>query len=238
MAAALVANVVTDLTDWLDEIAANWWFLLVIFAVAFLDSVIPIVPSETAVIIGGVAAGSGDQPLALVILAGAAGAFLGDNTAYLLGRRMSGYFQRRAEQKPKFAARLVWASTQIRRRGGLLLITARFIPGGRTALTLTSGITRQPHAWFAAWVAVAALIWASYAALLGYIGGATFEDNHTMAFLVAFGAAISVTVIIEVVRHLRGRAHPDVDAGTVVDTVDAVDTVDGASAAADRRSAG
>jgi membrane-associated protein len=211
MAAALVANVVTDLTDWLDEIAANWWFLLAIFVVAFLDSVIPIVPSETTVIIGGVAAGSGDQPLVLVIVAGAAGAFLGDNTAYLLGKRMSGYFQRRAERREKFAARLVWASSQIRRRGGLLLITARFIPGGRTALTLTSGITRQPHAWFAAWVAVAAVIWASYASLLGFVGGATFEDDHTSAFLVAFGAAISVTVVIELVRHLHGRGRSHVE---------------------------
>ena len=32
---------------------------------------------------------------------------------------------------------------QINDRGGLLLITARFIPGGRTAVTIASGITRQ-----------------------------------------------------------------------------------------------
>jgi membrane-associated protein len=218
MATALVANVVTDLTDWLNEIAANPWFLAAIFVVAFLDSVIPIVPSETTVIIGGVAAGSGDQQLIFVIAAAAAGAFLGDNTAYLIGRRLSGYFQRRAERKAKFAARLVWAATQIRRRGGLLLITARFVPGGRTVLTLTCGVTRQPHGWFAAWVAVAAVIWATYGALLGFVGGATFEDNHTLAFVVAFGAAISVTVVIELVRHLRGRAR-EPGAEEVVETI-------------------
>ena len=77
----------TELTDWLAEFSANWWFLLIIFAVAFLDSVIPIVPSETMVIIGGVAAGQGEQSLLLVIVAGATGAFLGDNTAYLIGAR-------------------------------------------------------------------------------------------------------------------------------------------------------
>ena len=53
----------TELTDWLADFSANWWFLLIIFAVAFLDSVIPIVPSETMVIIGGVAAGQGEQSL-------------------------------------------------------------------------------------------------------------------------------------------------------------------------------
>jgi membrane-associated protein len=221
MAAALVANVVTELTDWLGEIAANWWFLIAILVVAFLDSVIPIVPSETTVIIGGVAAGVGDQELVLVIAAGAVGAFLGDNAAYLIGKRLSGRFRRRAERKPKFAARLVWAATQIRRRGGLLLITARFIPGGRTALTLTCGITRQPHAWFAAWAAVAAVIWATYAALLGFIGGATFEDNHTLAFVVAFGAAVSITVLIEIVRHVRARGRPHAEEGVLEASVEA-----------------
>jgi len=207
MTGALLANVVTDATEWLEDISARWWFLLIILVVAFLDSVIPIVPSETTVIIGGVAAGAGDQSLILVIAAGAIGAFLGDNTAYLIGARMAGFFQRRAEARPKFRRKLDWASDQIRIRGGLLLITARFIPGGRTVLTLSSGITHQPHRWFAKWVAIAAVIWASYAALLGYIGGKAFEDNSTMAFLFAFGAALSVTVIIEVVRHYRNKGH-------------------------------
>ncbi len=201
----LIAGIISDVTDWLDDVSGQWWFLLVIFAIAFLDSVIPIVPSETAVIIGGVAAGQGEQSLLLVILSGALGAFCGDNTAYLIGRRFSPWINRRAERREKTARRLDWASGQIRERGGLLLITARFIPGGRTALTLSSGLTRQPHLWFAKWVALAALIWASYAACLGAIFGNRFKNNHTVAFLLAFGAALSITIIIETVRHVRNR---------------------------------
>jgi membrane-associated protein len=205
MFSALVANVVTDASEWLADFSANWYFIAIIFAVAFFDSIVPIVPSETMVIIGGVAAGRGDHFLVVVIAAGAIGAFLGDNGAYLIGRRMSGRIQRRAEQRPKLQRRLAWADEQIRTRGGLLLITARFIPGGRTALTVTSGITCQPRRWFMGWVGVAVVIWATYAAMLGYIGGQTFEDNHTMAFLVAFGAALGMTAVIEVVRHVRSR---------------------------------
>lgn len=206
MPAVLIANVVTDATGWLADFSSNWWFLGIIFAVALLDSVVPVVPSETMVIIGGVAAGQQQQFLPAVIVAGAAGAFLGDNASYLLGARMSGFLQRRAETRPKSQRRLDWASEQIRTRGGLLLITARFIPGGRTALTLSSGITHQPKKWFVGWIAVAVVIWATYAALLGYIGGKAFEDNHTAAFLVAFGAALGATVVIEGVRHLRSRS--------------------------------
>jgi membrane protein DedA with SNARE-associated domain len=205
MSPALFANIFTDLTGWLSDFSANWWFLLIIAVIALLDSVIPIVPGETMVIIGGVAAGQGDYALALVILAGAGGAFLGDNMAYEIGDRMSGWIQRQADRKPKWQTRLEWAGEQIRVRGGLLLITARFIPGGRTALTVSSGVTHQPRRWFVAWIAVATIIWATYAALLGYIGGKTFEDNHTAAFLVAFGAALAMTVLIEVVRHLRAK---------------------------------
>lgn len=205
MGAPLIANVFTDISNWLGDFSANWWFLIIIFVVAFLDSIVPIVPSETMVIIGGVAAGSGDQSLLLVILCGAGGAFLGDNAAYLVGDRMSGWIEARAEQRPTWRTRLDWAEAQIKLRGGLLLITARFIPGGRTALTVSSGITHQPRAWFMGWIAVAVVIWATYAALLGYIGGKTFEDNHTRAFLVAFGCALAATALIELVRHLRTR---------------------------------
>ncbi len=201
----LLANIFTDLTDWLEDVAAEPWFLLIVLGIAFLDSVIPIVPSETTVILGGVAAGAGDQNLLLVILAGALGAFLGDNTAYLIGRRFSPWIQRRAEHRPKTAKRLDWAGDQIHKRGGLLLITARFIPGGRTALTISSGLTHQRWPWFAGWVAVAATIWATYAATLGYIFGNRFKDNHTLAFILAFGAALSVTILIEAVRHVRSR---------------------------------
>jgi membrane-associated protein len=202
----ILANIITDLTDWLEDISAEWWFLLIILVIAYLDSVIPVVPSETAVIIGGVAAGSGDQRLLLVIGAGALGAFLGDNTAYLIGRRFAPWFEHRAETNEKSRKRLTWAHDQIEQRGGLLLITARFIPGGRTAMTVTSGVTQQRWPWFAAWDAAAAVIWATYAAGLGYIFGKQFADNHTVAFILAFGAALSISVIIEVVRHLREKA--------------------------------
>jgi membrane-associated protein len=197
----MFAGILTDLTDWLDRISSHWWFLVVILVIAFLDSVVPVVPSETCVIIGGVAASQGHLNLLAVIASGAVGAFLGDNTAYFIGMRASDWFHRRAERKPKFAKKLQWAREQIHLRGGLLLITARFIPGGRTVLTLSCGITRQKRIWFAAWIAIATIIWATYGALLGRLGGEAFKDNHTKAFLFAFGLAIGANVVIEVVRH-------------------------------------
>jgi membrane-associated protein len=191
--------------DTLRELSDSPWFLLGVFGVALLDSVIPLVPSETMVIIGGVAAGRGDQFLPVVIAAGALGAFTGDNIAYQLGRSCEGWLRRTIFRTEAGARRLDWATHQLDVRGGLLLVTARFIPGGRTAVTIASGVTRQPRRRFMLFDALACTIWATYAALLGYIGGRTFEDNHTLAFGVAFGLAVTGTILIEAVRWLRGR---------------------------------
>jgi len=198
---------ISDLTDQLGDWAGNWWFLGVIFLIALLDSVVPVVPSETTVIVGGVAVATGDAPYPLiaVIAAGAAGAFIGDNMAYAIGKHWSGAFERRATRKPKFEAKLAWARAQMKARGGLLLITARFIPGGRTALTLASGITRQPRGWFVRWTFIAAIVWATYAAGLARIVGEPFADDHTKAFWIAFGTALGINVLIELVRHFRAK---------------------------------
>ena len=202
---------VNEFLDWLKDFSSSPWFYLIIFTVALLDSILPIVPSETLVIIGGVAAGGsaveGSLNVALVIACGAAGAFCGDNLSYEIGSRASGAAMRRFARTASGRARYDKVVEQIHERGGLLLVTARFIPGGRTILTLACGITGQPRAWFARWASIAAAIWATYAAMLGYLGGRTFQDNHTLAFGVAFGTAVSVTVVIEAVRWaLKRRA--------------------------------
>jgi len=222
----IVASIITDVSEWIEDFSSNWWFILIVFSVALLDSVFPIVPGETTVIAGGVAAGAGNQSLALVIFAGAFGAFLGDNLAYWIGDRFEPRVRAWAERKPNRMARLDASGLQIKKRGGLLLITARFIPGGRTILTVSSGITQQPRLWFAAWVAVAGLIWATYAAGLGYLFGQAFEDNQTVAFWLAFGTALGITLLVEVIRWLRERGK-DEEHPVIAHANDADRTLDG-----------
>lgn len=199
-------EVVTQAFDWLKDFSSSPWFYLIIFVIAVLDSVLPVVPSETLVIIGGVSAGLGNLWISLVIVCAACGAFVGDNLSYNLGREASDWVMKRQTRTEKGAKRMAAIGEQVHERGGLLLITARFIPGGRTALTLSCGVTRQPRRWFVGWAAVAAIIWGNYAALLGFIGGKSFEENHTLAFIIAFVTAFSITALIELVRWLLKRA--------------------------------
>ncbi len=75
-----------------------------------LDAVLPVLPSETVIITLGVAtAGSADPRIALLVLAAAAGAFLGDNLSYLIGRHFGPRAERWFFGGAKGARRRAWA---------------------------------------------------------------------------------------------------------------------------------
>jgi membrane-associated protein len=188
-----------------DLVGNSGWSYPIIFLLALLDAILPIVPSETAVITAGVLAGSGRLSLPLVILAAAAGAFAGDNIAYFLGRYAGPWINARLFRGENGAERLAWAENQLKKRGGELIVTARFIPAGRTLVTLTAGGLRMPWPRFALFDVIAGVVWAVYASMLGYIGGKAFEHRPWIGFLLAFGVALTVTGAIELTRWLLER---------------------------------
>ena len=187
---------------------ASGWAYAIVFLLALLDAVVPIVPSETAVITAGVVAGAGDLSLAVIIPAAAAGAFLGDNTAYWIGRRFGTRVVDRFFSGEKSRRRIEWAEHQLAERGGELIAVARFIPGGRTAVTLSAGLVEFPWRRFILFDAAAAVGWALYASLLGYFGGHTFEHAAWKGLLLALGIAFAVAGGVEVTRWaLKRRRH-------------------------------
>ena len=184
---------------------ASGWAYAILFLAAALDALVPIVPSETAVITAGVVAAAGGLSLPLVIAAAAAGAFVGDNTAYLVGSRFGPRVQGRVIRGERGRASLEWAERQLEERGGELIVIARFIPAGRTAVTLSAGLLRYPWPRFALFDAIAGVVWASYAALLGYFGGSAFEEAPWKGLLLALAIALSVSGAVEAVRWYRRR---------------------------------
>jgi membrane-associated protein len=191
-----------------DVVSGSPWTYAFLFAVSALDAVLPIVPSETSVIAAGVLASSGDLILVFVILLAALGAMVGDNTSYWIGRKAGRRLLRRFFGG-KHEERLAWAEKNLAERGGYLIVVGRFIPGGRTAVTLGAGTLEFPWRRFVFLDAVAAAIWASYAALLGYFGGKTFEENPLKGFVLAFAVALAITAAVETVRWLRKRRAPE-----------------------------
>jgi membrane-associated protein len=178
---------------------------LVSYAIAVLipalDALVPVLPSETAVIALGVAtAGSTDPRIAALVALAAFGAFLGDNAAYLLGQRFGPAVGRRIFAGERGARRKAWAQRCLDRFGARIIIGCRFIPGGRTTVTLTCGLTGYPRRGFVIATAVAAALWASYAFFIGRLGGEAFRDRPWLALLLALAVTVAISGVIEAVR--------------------------------------
>jgi membrane protein DedA with SNARE-associated domain len=196
---------------------------LIAVLIPALDAVLPVLPGETAVIALGVAtAGSADPRIALLIACAAAGAFLGDNLCYLLGRRFGPRVQRRFFTTQRGAQARAWAERSLERFGTQLIIVCRFVPGGRTAVTLTCGLVGYPRRRFTVATAVAGAIWALYAFFIGRIGGRAFEDNMWAGLAIALGASVAISAAIEGGRRLAAwavrRANARREKGTMADT--------------------
>lgn len=184
---------------------ASGWAYAVVFLLALLDAVLPVVPSETAVITAGVVAATGHLSLLLIVVSAAVGAVAGDNIGYLVGRRFGPAVTRRFFRGEKARQRLSWARRQLGERGGQLILVGRFIPGGRTVVTLSAGMLHFPWSRFVIFDAVAALVWALYAAFLGYFGGRAFENAAWKGLLLALGVGFAIAGIVEAVRWLLRR---------------------------------
>lgn len=183
-------------------VSASPWTYAVVLGLAAADALFPFFPSETAAIAAGVLAGAGDLSIAFVIAAAATGAFIGDNSSYAVGRTAGETATRPLFRGAKGQARRVWAERTLDRRGGYLIVVARFIPGGRTVTTLTAGMTRMRWPRFVGFAGVAAVLWASFAAGSGYVGGKAFENDPLLGLGAAFAVVAAVTLAVEVARRL------------------------------------
>jgi membrane-associated protein len=195
-------TVAQTILDALHDVMSSPWVYLALFALAMLDGFFPVVPAETSVITAGVfAAATGAPNLALVIVAAALGAFAGDHVSYAIGRTTNDRLRNGRRSRKAFG----WAERALAERGGLVLVVARYIPGGRTACTITMGAVAYPRRSFALFDAVAAGSWAIYSGLIGYVGGAAFENDPIKGLLLGLGIALTITAVVEIVRHVRRR---------------------------------
>lgn len=173
-----------------------------------LDALLPLLPSETVVIALGVAtAGSADPRIGVLVALAAFGAFLGDNAAYLIGRRFGPAIERRLFAGQHGRRRRAWTERSLDRFGSRIIIACRFVPGGRSAVTLTCGLIGYPRHRFLTATACAGVLWAAYAFFLGRLGGKVFEHKEWLGLLLALGLAVAVSALIEAGRRLwRWRA--------------------------------
>jgi membrane protein DedA with SNARE-associated domain len=197
------ASIVSTFQD-IAEGAADYGYWAVLLVVAG-DGVFPALPGETAIVAAAVLAADGHLNILLVILSGAAGAVIGDSTAFWIGRAGGGPIKRTVS---RFAGeeRLAAAERMVDRQGPALVFVGRFLPGIRIAINLSCGAGRMTYPRFLIFDALGAIVWSAQAALLGYFAGKAFADQLWVAFVVAFAVTGVVALFVAMKERRRVRA--------------------------------
>ena len=98
-------------------------------------------------------------PLPLVLLAAVAGALLGAQIGFLIGRRTGPALTDRA-RRPKVADAMTRSRQLLDRYGhGRAIVLARFVPIVRTVLNPVAGALAVPARIFALWQIIGGLVW-------------------------------------------------------------------------------
>lgn len=188
-----------------ESLMGSPWLYLLVLGLAALDGFFPVVPGETVVIAAGAYAVTGEPSAVGVLAAAWVGALTGDVISHHLGRG-AGPLARWFRRRRRGGALLDWAERELAVRGGMLLISARFIPGGRTATTLTSGIVRYPRPRLVGFAAIAGLLWALYSVGIGMIGGMVFQQQPLLGVAVGITLALVLGGGIELARSRRSSS--------------------------------
>lgn len=162
----------------MDAVAWGYWG---VFWLMLLENVIPPIPSEAIMSIGGIAVAKGQMDFALLVLAGTAGTVAGNLFWWEIGRRL-GY----RRLKPIFDRWGRWLTMDwedveklrgyFDRWGGPTVFVFRFMPLGRTLISLPAGLMHMKLWRFVIYTAAGSAVWNVFLVGIGYALGAGIED--------------------------------------------------------------
>jgi membrane protein DedA with SNARE-associated domain len=129
---------------WIDGALSGLGFLayVILFLASCLEYLVPPLPGDTVILLGGVTAVRGHQPVLLVFIAVVSGSALGSTLAYAFGAWLRRRMDQRPEEKPLFGLtreRLDAVDRQMQRWGAWLLVLNRFLPGVRSLIFVAAG---------------------------------------------------------------------------------------------------
>ena len=193
------------ISDLVLQAVASPWLYLAMFAVAVIDGFFPPVPSETVLVASAaVAASTGRPDLVALGLVAAAGAAVGDNIAFAIGRR-TGSARFAWMRRPRVAGALARAGSALDRRGAGLILGARFIPVGRVAVNLSAGALAYPWRRFALLSVAAGLCWAAYSIAIGLLAGAWLKDQPLLSAALGIVLAVGIGLLVDRLLAVRAR---------------------------------
>ena len=192
--------------------------LLLVFALPALEAsafVGFIVPGEIGVLLGGVLANQGKLPLWAVLVAGIAGAIIGDSIGYTVGKKYGRTLLSKIPNRILKQEHLDRAQESIRHNGGKAIFVGRFTAALRVLVPGLSGMSRVPYRTFAAWNIAGGAIWAGGFVLLGYAAGSQYQRvaHNATLFGVGLLVAVALFILLKRIRKRSTRATPPVTTG-------------------------
>lgn len=181
----------------LDAIA--WGGYIGIFLLMALENVVPPVPSEVIMGLGGMAVARGDMATLPLILWGTAGTTVGNYFWYGVGRHF-GYLGLKpfVDRWGRWLA-LEWEDVEklhrfFLRHGGKTVFVFRFLPAFRTMISLPAGMAKMPVWRFFLATFLGSAIWNTVLAGAGYYLGSNFKELDRYIGPVAIGLSVAIVV--------------------------------------------
>lgn len=169
--------------------------LVFLFGVVSLESAGLWLPGETALIAAAVYASNGHLSITGVIAVAAAGAIIGDNIGYWLGREGGRRLLYRYALLMRFAERVMPPAERFfERHGGKAVFLARFFGGVRVTGAWMAGITRMTWWRFLFWNAAGGIVWAIAVGLIAFYAGKAAAD--TLARYGVYGAIVGGILLV------------------------------------------
>ena len=161
------------LVDW-----AGYWGVA---ALMLLETVFPPVPSEVIMTVAGVSAARGNMTLEGTILAGTAGAMLGNWFWYWLAIKFGEARMHVFIDKYSRWLTLDWDEVERGERlfakyGSIIVLVARMIPTLRSLISIPAGIFKMPLGRFLVFSTIGTLGWSAALAGAGFFLGSQFGD--------------------------------------------------------------
>ncbi|MBM5574912.1 MULTISPECIES: DedA family protein [Deefgea] len=198
-----------DILQFLVTIFTDYGYLAVFTVLLICGFGVPI-PEDVSLVAGGVISGLGYAHVHTMFAVGMLGVLIGDSCMFLAGR----HFGARLLQHRYFARMMTperYAAVQdkFERYGNRVLFVARFLPGLRTPIYLTAGMSgRISYFRFLLLDGFAALISVPIWVYLGYYGASNHEWlikwlGRGQSAIMVFVAIIAVIVAVWYFRHCR-----------------------------------
>jgi len=140
------------------------------------ETVFPPIPSEAVLPLAGYLVERGELSYVLVLLTSTAGSVLGAMVLYEAarhgGRPFAERFLRFAHMQPE---KLDDAERWFARRGALIVLLGRCVPGMRSLVSLPAGLLRMPRLQYLGLTLLGSAIWNAVLVTVGYLLGSQWE---------------------------------------------------------------